>query len=259
MRTSAFSHSEPRHDQVLDGHDERRVSDDSQLTVDLVGAAAEHAHAVAGACLGDVVLRFRGGLLAELAFAHLFGDLVEKLACFEMVVPHIERAFGRGVAHPLAVPAHARHHDGSTVGARVAAVTAHDLETGGQAFDVPFPRTGERFVEVVDVEDQLPLGRAEHAEVRQVGVATELHADARIGSGGQVVGHDHGPAPIERERRQEHPAVADRHQLGHSARALLFQERDRIRTIRPPARSYRGSTVARHGVPPSREPPVLPR
>ena len=116
--------------------------------------------------------------------------------------------------------------------ARVAAVTAHDLETGGQAFDIPFPRTRQRLVEVVDVEDQLPLGRAEHAEVRQVSVAAELHPHAGSGGVGQVIGHDHRRAPIERERRHEHSPVADRDQLGHAARALLFQQRDGIRTIR---------------------------
>ncbi len=161
-----------------------------------------------------------------------------------MVVPHIEGAFGRSVTHSFAVRAHTRHDDCSTVGAREAAMTAHDLEAGGQAFDVPFPRTRERFVKVVDVEEHSPFGGAEHAEVREVGIATELDPDARTGSVGQVIGHDDRPAPIEREGRHEHSAVARRDQLGYSARALLFQEGDGIRAIRrqlevPVARSWR--------------------
>ena len=35
---------------------------------------------------------------------------------------------------------------------------------------------GQRLVEVVDVEDELALGRGEHAEVGEVGVPAELHA-----------------------------------------------------------------------------------
>lgn len=36
----------------------------------------------------------------------------------------------------------------------------HDHETGREPFDVPLPGAGQRLVEVVDVEDQMPFGEA---------------------------------------------------------------------------------------------------
>jgi hypothetical protein len=40
-----------------------------------------------------------------------------------------------------------------------------------QSLDVPFPRRGERLVQVVDVEHESPFGRGEAAEIQQVGVS----------------------------------------------------------------------------------------
>ena len=57
-----------------------------------------------------------------------------------------------------------------------AVVARGDQHAHGQALDVPLPRARERLVEVVEVEHQPPLGRGEHAEVRQVRVPAALHA-----------------------------------------------------------------------------------
>src|SRR4051794_20481236 len=66
-----------------------------------------------------------------------------------------------------------------------------------------------RLVEVVDVEDELALGRGEAAEVRHVGVAAELRVQAGHRRVGEVRSHDGGRPAEERERRLEHPPVAD--------------------------------------------------
>ena len=52
-------------------------------------------------------------------------------------------------------------------------VPAGDHDARRQPLDIPLPRPGQRFVEVVDVEDQVPLGRGEEAEVEQVGVVPQ--------------------------------------------------------------------------------------
>jgi hypothetical protein len=52
-----------------------------------------------------------------------------------------------------------------------AARPSGDLEAGDQALDVPLPRARQRLVEVVEVEDQVAVGRGEAAEVREVRIA----------------------------------------------------------------------------------------
>ncbi len=79
---------------------------------------------------------------------------------------------------------------------------------------------------------RLPLGRGEHTEVRQVGIAAELNVEAGPGRVLQVGGHDLGRAPVERERRDHHPSVAHRHQVGLTRRVLLLQQGDRIGAVR---------------------------
>src|SRR5262249_41594295 len=59
---------------------------------------------------------------------------------------------------------------------------SRDFNTGGQPFKVPFPRSRERFVEIVDVENQVSLGRRESAEVHDVAITARLHA--KLGRGG---------------------------------------------------------------------------
>src|SRR5207302_8499133 len=78
-------------------------------------------------------------------------------------------------------------------------VATGDADARREALDIPFPRTGQRLVEVVDVEDQLPLRRREGAEIRQVRVAAELHGQAGRWCSHEVASHDRGPAPVERE------------------------------------------------------------
>jgi hypothetical protein len=52
-----------------------------------------------------------------------------------------------------------------------------DHETRGQPFQVPFERTGRDFVEVIQIEYELPLGRGETAEIHQVAVAADRHGE----------------------------------------------------------------------------------
>ena len=56
-------------------------------------------------------------------------------------------------------------------------------------------------------------GEREHTEVHEVRVAAQLRREPRAGRVGQVAGHDQRRAPIEGERRDQHPPVPDRHEL----------------------------------------------
>ena len=110
-------------------------------------------------------------------------------------------------------------------------VPAGDHEARREALHVPLPRPGQRLVEVVDVEHELALGRAEHAEVGEVGVAARLDLIPDRGVDGQVRGHDGGRAAVEGERRRDHPAVPDGDEFGDPARGLLLQDVDRVRPV----------------------------
>ena len=52
-------------------------------------------------------------------------------------------------------------------------------ETGTETLEVPLPRSGQRLVEVVHIEDQPPLGRSEPSEVDEMGVPGQLHGNLR--------------------------------------------------------------------------------
>ncbi len=136
------------------------------------------------------------------------------------------------LAHRDAVLVDRVEHDPVLVLGAVAVVARGDQHARREALDVPLPRARERLVEVVDVEHEPALGRREHAEVRQVRVAAALRGQTRAGRPGEVVRHDLRRAAVERERRDEHPAVADRNQLGDARLGLVLEQIDGIRADR---------------------------
>ena len=178
--------------------------------------------------LRDVLRRLLPFLLAEPLRSDLGADPAHHLLDVHVVVPRLERPEVRRVPHHQPVLADAGHDHDAPVGGGEAALAAEHLDAGGEALHVPFPRAGKRLVEVVDVEQDLALGGAEEAEVRQVRVAAELDVDARARGRSQIGGHDERRATVERERRVEHPSVPDRHELGHPALGLLLEQRDRV-------------------------------
>ena len=62
-----------------------------------------------------------------------------------------------------------------------------------------------------------PIRRRETPEVREVRVAARLHPEPGVRRAGQIGRHDHRRAPVEGERRREHPLVAERHEVGNPA------------------------------------------
>ena len=78
---------------------------------------------------------------------------------------------------------------------------------------------GQRLVEVVDVEDQMALGRGEDAEVHEMAIAADLDVEARGRRGCEVGGHDRGGAAIEGEGRLAHAAIANRDEMRHAMSA----------------------------------------
>ena len=78
------------------------------------------------------------------------------------------------------------------------------------------------------LKTSLRSGAAKEPEVRQVRVPAQLNVQARARRTREVCRHQIGGAAVEREGRHQHPAVAERDQLGHAAGPLLLEEVDRV-------------------------------
>ena len=134
-------------------------------------------------------------------------------------------------AHRRTVPLGRRQHDLAAGSNGEPVVPSRHGQAGGQPLDVPLERAGQGLVEVVDVEDQLPLRRGERPEIGQVRISAQLHPKPGCGRGGQIRRHGQRRPPVEGERGYQHPPVPDRHQLGHPALRLVQQQPDRIRDL----------------------------
>ena len=89
-------------------------------------------------------------------------------------VPDVELPHRGQVAHGLRYDAPTAQVDRLPLRVVEPAVPAGDREAGHQPLDVPLERAGQRLVEVVEAEDEPPVGRRERPEVRQVRVAAQL-------------------------------------------------------------------------------------
>ena len=98
-------------------------------------------------------------------------------------VPDVEVARLGQLPHPLAVGADRVQNGFRAFGVGEVAVAAGDLEARREPLHVPLERSGQRLVEVVEVEDERALGRGVAADVGEVGVAAELRAQSGPGVG----------------------------------------------------------------------------
>ena len=112
------------------------------------------------------------------------------------------------------------------------AVAPGDREARRETLDVPLPGPRKGLVEVVDVHHQTAIRCGEDTEVREVGIAACLDAQPGLGGLREVHRHDRRRAAKERERRGEHPPVADRHELLDAALGLVLEHLDRISAAR---------------------------
>ena len=164
---------------------------------------------------------------APIRSSRLFKDLDHPFD-IEPLVPDIEVALFGQFPHHQAVLGHAGQNDlpGDFLAGSV--LPGRNHRAGGHPFHVPLPGGGQRFVEIVQVEDQLAVGCRIAAEVRDVSIAAGLDPYSRGWRIGQVGGHDRGTTPVERERGGGHPSVADRQEILDPALALGEQDPERI-------------------------------
>ena len=197
-----------------------------RLAVDDLRELRERPQAVLRLCLGQVALEPLPLLPAAL-LSRQRGDLLH----VDAGVPEIEVGHPGEALDRLAVRTRHSQIDRPSLFRVEAPIPAGHGEAGHQPLHVPLERARQRLVEVVDAEHQPPIGPGETTEVRQMRIATELHVEPGPRRIGQVGRHRVRGAAEERERRHQHPPVADRHQLGHPGRSLLLQQLDRITPI----------------------------
>ena len=194
-----------------DGNDERRVGDDTRLAVDLVCQARECLHAVLRAGLGDGALGSACLLLVMTG-----AEIGDELVGVESRVPDVEMSHRGERPHRLAVRPHGGDDRGSPFIPAEVPVAAGDLEARGQSLHIPLERPAVRLVEVVEIEDERPLGRSEDSEVREMRVTAQLDVEARSRGRAEVASHHRCGSAVERERRGEHPSVPDGVQLRYA-------------------------------------------
>src|SRR6202035_1412504 len=88
------------------------------------------------------------------------------------------RQFGT-VVDGLAIFSHEAFDCFLACAVRVGGFAATEHETGRQPLDVPFPRAGHGFIEVVNIKYQSTGRRGESTKIAHMGITADLNGDAR--------------------------------------------------------------------------------
>ena len=108
-------------------------------------------------------------------------EVLDDILDLGALVPEVERGPRRVLGQPVAVRARGGGDDVVALGGEKPRCRATHVQAGAETLDVPLPRARDGLVEVVDVEDEVPLGGGELPEVADVRVAARLDPDAGVG------------------------------------------------------------------------------
>ena len=109
-----------------------------------------------------------------------------------------------------------------------AVVARGDQHARGQPLDVPLPRPGSVSSKSLTSNTSRRSGEANTPKFDRCASPQHCTVSPDRGVDAEIVRHDHRGPAIERKRRHEHPAVADRHELGHARLRLTLEQLDRI-------------------------------
>ncbi len=171
----------------------------------------------------------RGGtlrLLQDFVYATVFG------VAMHLVGHEVQDMHGRKAPQGFAVTTRELTHRPGACRVLSARLAVGEDQTRGKAFDIPFPwRGGQGFVKIVQVEDQMPVGRGVGSEVAHVRVAAKLHGQPGHRMAGEVHGHQRSRPAKEAERRSRHPGPLDRQHFGQAARVGGDEGLHRVRPV----------------------------
>ena len=141
--------------------------------------AHDHEAAGVGVDLDRAVVVRELGVVREaqdgLLRLELRSEFLQQALDFQAGIPHVEVLHPRELRHRHPIATDRVEHDPLLIFNAKAIVTGGDQHAHRQTLDIPLPGTRKRLVEIIYVEHKPPLGRREHAEVRQVRVPTALH------------------------------------------------------------------------------------
>lgn len=157
--------------------------------------------------------------LASLVVLDSWNNVFDVDAC----IPYVQHWHFAELRHVMPIRANAGHGYVSRNPIAKAVVATGEHKTGGETFDVPLPRCGQGFVEIVDVEDLASFRSGEQTEVEQVAIPASLDAQTSYRRMGEVRGHVESGSSIECERRLQHACVAQRDKFGNASMARLLQ------------------------------------
>ena len=205
---------------VVDPGQQRRVFGDPALPVAFAGELGQRP--VAGPAA-----RLRRGPL-DLGPQRLARHAVLQVADVDPLVgPGQQRHRGQ-VADLGAVSGHAPQDRRFALLLAGAVLAARDPDAGDQAPQIPLPRAGVRLVEVVQVDDQVPLRGGVEAEVPQVRVTADHRGDTGGRQPGSICRHHDRRAAQEPVRRGGHPPDPHRDQPPEPAVVRLDDQLHRI-------------------------------
>ena len=209
--------------QLLDRHDQRRVAGEPRHPVHRRAQLVERLQAVVGARLRDRPPDAGRALGVERCLKPR-----QQRIDVEARVPDIEHRHAGERPHGLPVGADRAADHGPSLTPPQAVLATSDLDARRQPLDIPLPRPAAGLVEVVQIEDEPPLRRAEYSEIGEVRIAAQLHLEAGRGRSRKVGRHRQRGAPEVRKRRRQHPTVPDRHKLRDPRLGLLGQQVDGV-------------------------------
>src|SRR5664280_2574209 len=143
-------------------------------------------------------------------------QVAENLIASDFVHCHLTE-----VAHRLTIAARDSEHSLLAVFLGVIGFASSQHQARGHALYVPFPRSTDGFVEVVDVENEPSVRASISSQVANVRVAANLRVNAGVRKLGEVRGHHRNGPAKEPEGRSCHACELDGQELGEAA-ALRF-------------------------------------
>src|SRR6266478_203236 len=93
-------------------------------------------------------------------------------------IPDVQDTHVAVAAHPFSVGARALAGRFGPIRFSKSIASRDHEKAGRESLQVPFPRTGQRFIKIIQVEQQMPLGTGEDAEIEQMSVTAKLGSKA---------------------------------------------------------------------------------
>ena len=160
---------------VLHGDKKRRITQETELAIDNRCQLVPGSQPILGFRLDDGASKVLDCFRSRLRTPP-FHD------CWnvEAGVPGIELRCSSEQPHHLPVGANALQHHITQGSLGISQLSSGDLQTGRKPLHIPLERADGGFVEIIDVEDQITLGRRKATEVRQVRVAAQLDIESGV-------------------------------------------------------------------------------